>query len=80
MVIDYILYHTLGCHLCDEAELLLSELQWQGYEKVDIADDDELVERYGIRIPVLFHTKTEQALGWPFDAAMATAFIRHCDV
>lgn len=62
------LYGTQGCHLCDEAELLLQKaaaarrLEWQ---YVDIALDDALVSRYGERIPVLIAPDGRE-LGWPF--------------
>jgi glutaredoxin len=64
------LYTTLGCHLCELALHLLQQAQQaQGLElqivEVEIADDDELMERYGIRIPVLRVANAE--LGWPFD-------------
>ena len=63
-----ILYGTKGCHLCDEAEVLLAQaqmavaFQWQ---YIDIALDDNLVKKYGIRIPVL-EKETGQLLNWPF--------------
>lgn len=62
------LYGTKGCHLCDEAEVLLAQaqmavvFQWQ---YIDIALDDNLVKKYGIRIPVL-EKETGQVLDWPF--------------
>jgi predicted DCC family thiol-disulfide oxidoreductase YuxK len=62
------LYGTTGCHLCDEAEVLLKKaaaarrLEWQ---YVDIALDEALVEQYGMRIPVL-RTAAGRELGWPF--------------
>jgi hypothetical protein len=62
------LYGTKGCHLCDEAEVLLAQaqmavaFQWQ---YIDIALDDNLVKKYGIRIPVL-EKETGQLLNWPF--------------
>ena len=62
------LYGTKGCHLCDEAEVLLTHaqmavaFQWQ---YIDIALDDNLVKKYGIRIPVL-EKESGQLLNWPF--------------
>lgn len=41
----------------------------------DIAADDELFERYGVRIPVLLHPDSRE-LCWPFDAARLRAFLR----
>jgi hypothetical protein len=62
------LYGTTGCHLCDEAEILLKKaaaarvIEWH---YVDIALDEVLVEKYGARIPVLM-TADGCELGWPF--------------
>jgi len=48
------LYERDGCHLCDEARVLLDELLGtEGYTRVDIETDDALVLRYGFRIPVI---------------------------
>ncbi|GGY05477.1 hypothetical protein GCM10007160_36400 [Litchfieldella qijiaojingensis] len=49
------LYTTLGCHLCDELEHHLASLSVAEVilERVEIADDDALMARYGERIPVL---------------------------
>lgn len=37
------------------------------FEKIDIANDDQLIERYGVRIPVLKRLSDGAELGWPFD-------------
>ncbi len=42
----------------------------------DIADDDALTERYGVRIPVLVNQASGQELGWPFDAAAIETFLQ----
>jgi hypothetical protein len=48
------LYERDGCHLCDEARVLLDEMLGNdGYARVDIEADDALVLRYGFRIPVI---------------------------
>ena len=48
------LYERDGCHLCDEARVLLDEMVGSGaYERVDIEADDALVLRYSFRIPVI---------------------------
>lgn len=49
------LYTTLGCHLCEQLEALLVTLCAVPYrlERVEISDDDALIERYGVHIPVL---------------------------
>ncbi len=74
---NLILYSTVGCHLCDLAkeqiEPLLVEFSLHLVE-IDIADDDILLERYGVRIPVIKLSDSVEELGWPFDAAQAYAF------
>jgi hypothetical protein len=48
------IYERDGCHLCDEARVLLDEmLGTDRYARVDIEADDALVLRYGFRIPVI---------------------------
>ena len=48
------LYERDGCHLCDQARVLLDRmLGTDGYVRVDIEADDALVLRYGFRIPVI---------------------------
>ena len=64
-----ILYTTAGCHLCELANAILQTLASQYQLAIiatEIGDDDDLVERYGIRIPVVqFADNTD--IGWPFD-------------
>jgi Glutaredoxin-like domain (DUF836) len=51
---NLILYERANCHLCDEARLLLDELVGpDAYERIDVDSSDELVVRYGFRVPVL---------------------------
>ena len=48
------LYERDGCHLCDEVRVLLEEMLGSGgYVRVDIEADDDLVLRYGFRVPVI---------------------------
>jgi glutaredoxin len=68
------LYSTTCCHLCEEAEAILREIGIEA-DHVDIADDDELLEKYGIRIPVLKRVDTGAELGWPFDALAISLFL-----
>ncbi|MNU08601.1 hypothetical protein D3C72_2547230 [compost metagenome] len=44
-------------------------------ELVDIADREEWVQAYGLRIPVLRRCDTGGELGWPFDAAAVASFL-----
>jgi hypothetical protein len=49
-----VLYERERCHLCDEARVLLDEMIGPDrYERVDIDASDDLVVRYGFRVPVL---------------------------
>lgn len=67
-----ILYTTDACHLCKEAEALLEQLSNSAaviVESIDISSDEELVSRYGIRIPVVKNKLTDIEIGWPFGLA-----------
>ena len=70
-----ILYGTSGCHLCERAEETLRELSVVA-EIVDIATDDDLLEHYGTRIPVLRRSDNDSRLDWPFDAEKVARFLR----
>ena len=82
MAREMILYTTVGCHLCEQAEGVIkavvnpSDGDADQLRKVDIADSPELMERYGIRIPVLQLGDTGAELGWPFDEARLREFLR----
>ena len=67
-----ILYGTTACHLCEEAEELLRKAQEKvdfpmQIQKVDISENDDLMGRYGISIPVVFKEETGTEINWPFD-------------
>ena len=48
------LYERADCHLCEEARVLLDEMIGPDrYERVDIDNSDDLVVRYGFRVPVI---------------------------
>lgn len=73
-----ILYSTSACHLCETAKtIILPELvRYQlELEEVDVSESDELIERYGEKIPVLALTSHE--LNWPFSHAQFLAFIEN---
>jgi hypothetical protein len=44
-------------------------------DAIDIADDEALVEKYGILIPVLKRARDGEELGWPFDEELLARFI-----
>ncbi|MFT5014538.1 MAG: hypothetical protein ACJAX5_002246 [Patiriisocius sp.] len=65
-------YTTSGCHLCELALEIIVKLQATDLpdleiQPIDIADHDDLVEKYGIRIPVIQALNCSSDLGWPFD-------------
>jgi len=77
---DLLLFTTLGCHLCEEAERMLATVSCsQSFtltvDAIDIADDEALVEKYGILIPVLKRARDGEELGWPFDEELLARFI-----
>ncbi len=63
-----ILYSTLGCHLCDQALTIIRPqiTSESDIQIVDIADNETLFARYGVRIPVVKHEATGKEIGWPF--------------
>ena len=49
-----VLYERAECHLCEEARQELDALIGRDrYDRVDIDTSDDLVVRYGFRVPVL---------------------------
>lgn len=70
-----VLYSTVGCHLCEQAQQLCGEVLGQTVPEVEISTDDALLERYGIRIPVLQRLDTGAELGWPFDTDAIMQFL-----
>ena len=74
---QFILYGTLGCHLCDEAEAVLLPLLSAecSIECIDISDSDQLIAQYGTLIPVLQRLRDGAELRWPFVSAQAHEFL-----
>ncbi len=72
------LYSTLGCHLCEHAKAVMANCLEEGtvLDEVDIADDEALMEAYGIRIPVVKDPRSGKEIGWPFDEAQFNAWLR----
>ena len=74
---ELILYHTEFCHLCEEAEsIMLQAGLAQRYRRIDIEPDEDLLEQYGVRIPVLKRMDTGQELSWPFDLDNIADFLK----
>jgi hypothetical protein len=62
-----ILFGTSGCHLCEQAELIVNVCVPDGVDYVDIAEQEQWQEQYALRIPVLYDSERGRELGWPFD-------------
>lgn len=74
---DLILYSRPDCHLCEEAEDLLSVVApAMDFDVVDIEDHIALLDRYGVRVPVLRWEPSGRELGWPFDAGALQEFLK----
>ena len=73
------LYGTAACHLCEEAAALLGNLYREAgftWSEIDIAEDHDLLQRYGLKIPVLHHVDKAAELCWPFSTTDILAFVR----
>ncbi len=78
MTIPLQLYSTTGCHLCEHAKALIFPLLDNShfvFEEIDIADNDQLMERYGVTIPVLGSPRLKEELSWPFSSDEVAAFL-----
>lgn len=60
------LYVKTDCHLCDLAIKLLEQFDLS-VSVIDIQSETELMEQYGLVIPVV-HFENGATLNWPFDA------------
>ncbi|MGY3926667.1 glutaredoxin family protein [Aeromonas simiae] len=68
------LFHTDGCHLCEEAWALLETAGLTERTcRRDIIDDPAWLAAYRVRIPVL-RDEAGCELGWPFDLAALRRF------
>lgn len=55
-MVSVVLYSRPGCHLCDEARVVIEAERARtpfDLEDVDVSTDDALELEYGIRIPVV---------------------------
>ncbi|MES3008089.1 MAG: glutaredoxin family protein [Pseudomonadota bacterium] len=87
---ELLLYGSVGCHLCEQAEEVLKPVLTHINEQlvrggmadavvvlqlVEITDFPELLERYAVCIPVIKLTAGADELGWPFDEAQVFDFL-----
>lgn len=69
------LYGKPGCHLCDDARAIITEVcaeLGESFDEVDITTSEELMRRYGEQIPVTF-VDGEQHDFWRVDRARLRA-------
>ncbi|MFZ3086619.1 MAG: glutaredoxin family protein [Methylotenera sp.] len=77
-MVQLALYSTTHCHLCEQAEALLISLTIQydiTWIPIEIADDNNLIEKYGIRIPVIKRIDNYTEIDWPFNKEEIIDFI-----
>jgi glutaredoxin len=76
-----ILLGTSACHLCEQAEKILTTLFIQfptlQLELVDIATATQWQSRYAIKIPVIYHPDSDSELDWPFNEHDIITFIKY---
>jgi hypothetical protein len=73
------LYTTLGCHLCEEAAAMVQQHEARDLTlvMVEISESDDLMEQYGVRIPVLKFQDGIDELAWPFSAEELSSFLKN---
>ena len=67
----WVLLGTDGCHLCDDAQRVILSLHGQLPVDVfvqDIIDNEQWLQRFAEKIPVLLDEESGAYLSWPFDA------------
>lgn len=69
------LYGNPFCHLCDKAEAILHRAGIAAI-KIDITENQNLFEKYSLRIPVLQRIDNDAELDWPFDDAAVSRFLK----
>ena len=71
------LYTTVGCHLCEQALAMLQNLAPNvTIVEVEIAADEQLLEKYGLIIPVISAGENDMEINWPFSRNELYAFIQ----
>ena len=69
-----LLLGTQGCHLCEQAQVLLSQLAIP-VENIDIAHETQWQTEFAVLIPVLYHSISKRYIHWPFDSNTILSFI-----
>ena len=81
MKVQYHLYSSIGCHLCEQAiDIISSVIDMKSIKVVDIVEDKvsgkDLVALYGLHIPVLTRLADNSELFWPFDTPQIIEFTK----
>lgn len=69
-MIHLYLYSTTHCHLCELAETQLEQLAAHyafDWETIEIVEDEHLLARYAMLIPVISEPSIGSELYWPFN-------------
>ncbi len=69
-----LLLGTMGCHLCDDAQMLLDECNISA-KYIDITEHEQWQPQFALLIPVLYHVETQRYLNWRFDSPTLFSFI-----
>ena len=87
MSVLFHLYSSEGCHLCEQALALIANIipdhQIKVVDIIDAVGDDiggveseqNLVELYGVHIPVLERLSDNTKLFWPFEQSQVVELI-----
>jgi hypothetical protein len=73
-LMSLLLLGTQGCHLCEEAQALLTHLAIP-VDNIDIANDTQWQTEFAVFIPVLYHSTSQRYIHWPFDSNTILSFI-----
>lgn len=76
----FFLLGTAGCHLCEEAEVILSEADIVRLnikvDRIDIAEQTQWQDEFATSIPVLLQPDCREFIAWPFNRADVLTFIQ----
>ena len=72
---ELVLFQRDNCHLCELAWEVLAQAGVPDFDSVWIEGDSLLEKRYGLRVPVLKHTRSSMELDWPFNAEQVSELI-----
>lgn len=79
MNLRLLLYSTSHCHLCEQAELMLTtlaanyELEWS---TIEITEDPNLLSLYELKIPVIRRVDNGHEISWPFTSNQIIELIK----